>query len=59
MDMVSNFVPGPISDSHRYEPQNFLKYDSQIQHYAFLYIIFKNSYLPVYQAKFRNYFFIL
>ena len=43
----TTFVPGLTSDSLLFEPQNFLKYNGQIQHNAFLYIIFKNSYLPV------------
>ena len=40
-------VPGLTSDLLPFELQNFLKCDSQIQHNAFLYIIFKNSYFPV------------
>ena len=43
----TTFVPRPISDSLSYELQNFLKYNGQIQHNAFIIQIFKNSYLPV------------
>jgi len=43
----TTFAPGLTSDSHSYELQNFLKCNGQIQHNAFLYIIFKNSYLPM------------
>ena len=47
MTWWTTFVPGLTSDSLSYELQNFLKYNGQIQHNAFLYIIFKTSYLPV------------
>ena len=37
----TTFVLRPISDSLLFELQNFLKCDGQIQHNAFLYIVFK------------------
>ena len=43
----TTFVPRLISDSLSLEFQNFLKCNGQNQHNAFLYIIFKHSYLPV------------
>ena len=43
----TTFVIGPTPESLPLGLQNFLKFDDQIQHSAFLTEIFKNSYLPV------------
>ena len=48
MTRRTTFVVGSTSESLPLGLQNFLKFDDQIQHNAFLMNIFKNSYLPVY-----------
>ena len=45
--MVNNFIPGPTSDSHSYELQNFSKCNNQLLQSAVLTVNFKNSYLLV------------
>ena len=47
MDMMNNFIPKLILNSHFYELQNFLKFNDQLLQSAILTEIFKNSYLPV------------
>ena len=47
MTCWTTFVVRPTLDSLPLGLQNFLKFDDQIQHYAFLTEFFKNSYLPV------------